>query len=130
MSRKPRSTPLASDPDAAGAEPGPVLRFAGVGLRYGRGEEVLREVSFDLEAGSFHFLTGPSGAGKSSLLKLVYRAERPSHGLITLFGQDLSVLPRRQLPLLRRRIGVVFQDYRLLDHLSALSNADRWSSRR
>jgi cell division transport system ATP-binding protein len=123
MSRKPRLTPLAPDADAARAEPPPVLSFAGVGLRYGRGEEVLHEVSFELEAGSFHFLTGPSGAGKSSLLKLIYRAERPSRGLVTVFGQDLAVLPRRQLPLLRRRIGVVFQDFRLLDHLSALDNA-------
>lgn len=123
MSRKPRLTPLAPDADAARAEPPPVLSFAGVGLRYGRGEEVLRDISFALEAGSFHFLTGPSGAGKSSLLKLIYRAERPSRGLVTLFGQDLSVLPRRQLPLLRRRIGVVFQDFRLLDHLSAFDNA-------
>ncbi len=123
MSRKPRHTPFASDAGAAHAEPEPVLRFAGVGLRYGQGEEVLREVSFDLDAGSFHFLTGPSGAGKSSLLKLIYRAERPSRGLVTLFGQDLAVLPRRQLPLLRRRIGVVFQDFRLLDHLSAFDNA-------
>ncbi|MGZ3313251.1 MAG: cell division ATP-binding protein FtsE [Caulobacteraceae bacterium] len=122
MSRKPRHTPQ-FDADAARAAPEPVLRFAGVGLRYGRGEEVLKEVSFSLDAGSFHFLTGPSGAGKSSLLKLIYRAERPSHGLITLFGQDLAVLPRRQLPLLRRRIGVVFQDFRLLDHLSAFDNA-------
>jgi cell division transport system ATP-binding protein len=123
MSRKPRHTPFASDAGAAQAEPEPVLKFAGVGLRYGRGEEVLREVSFDLQAGSFHFLTGPSGAGKSSLLKLIYRAERPSRGLISLFGQDLAVLPRRQLPLLRRRIGVVFQDFCLLDHLSAFDNA-------
>jgi len=80
-------------------------------------------VSFSLEPGSFHFLTGASGAGKSSLLKLIYKAERPSRGLIRLFGQDLEGLPRKQLPLLRRRIGVVFQDFRLLDHLSALDNA-------
>ncbi len=90
MSRKPRLTPLAPDADAARAEPQPVLTFAGVGLRYGRGEEVLREVSFALDAGSFHFLTGPSGAGKSSLLKLICRAERPSQGRVTLFGQDLA----------------------------------------
>jgi cell division transport system ATP-binding protein len=122
MSRKPRHPPLASDADAA-RDPEPVLRFSGVGLRYGRGEEVLSEVSFALDSGSFHFLTGPSGAGKSSLLKLIYKAERPSHGLITLFGQDLERLPRRQLPLIRRRIGVVFQDFRLLDHLSAFDNA-------
>jgi cell division transport system ATP-binding protein len=123
MSRKPRHSHQASDADAAASGPEPVLRFAGVGLRYGRGEETLSDVSFALDAGSFHFLTGPSGAGKSSLLKLIYRAERPSRGEITLFGQDLSVLPRRQLPLLRRRIGVVFHDFRLLDHLSAFDNA-------
>jgi len=121
MSRKPRHSPLASDA-AATREPEPVLRFSGVGLRYGRGEEILRDVSFTLDAGSFHFLTGPSGAGKSSLLKLVYKAERPSRGLISLFGQDLERLPRRQLPLMRRRIGVVFQDFRLLSHLSAFDN--------
>jgi cell division transport system ATP-binding protein len=123
MSRKPRLTPLATDADAAGAGPETVLSFADVSLRYGRGEEVLREVSFDLEAGSFHFLTGPSGAGKSSLLKLIYRAERPSHGRVTLFGQNLAILSRRRLPQLRRRIGVVFQDFRLLDHLSTFDNA-------
>ncbi len=123
MSRKPHKSALAPDRQIGPDEPVPVLRFAGVGMRYGRGEETLRDVSFDLAPGSFHFLTGPSGAGKSSLLKLIYRAERPSRGLITLFGQDLSVLPRRQLPLLRRRIGVVFQDFRLLDHLSAFDNA-------
>jgi cell division transport system ATP-binding protein len=123
MSRKPHHSALAPDRRTGLDEPVPVLRFAGVGMRYGRGEETLRDVSFALQAGSFHFLTGPSGAGKSSLLKLIYRAERPSRGLVTLFGQDLSVLPRRQLPLLRRRVGVVFQDFRLLDHLSAFDNA-------
>jgi len=84
---------------------------------------MLRDVTFALQPGSFHFLTGPSGAGKSSLLKLIYLAERPSQGSITLFGQDLAVLPPRQLPALRRRIGVVFQDFRLLEHLSTLDNA-------
>jgi cell division transport system ATP-binding protein len=123
MSRKPRHSLQDSDAEASAAAPEPVLRFSGVGLRYGRGEEVLSDVNFTLKAGSFHFLTGPSGAGKSSLLKLIYKAERPSRGLITLFGQDLEALPRRQLPLMRRRIGVVFQDFRLLDHLSAFDNA-------
>ena len=100
-----------------------MLRFAGVGLSYGHGAAVLSDVSFALEPGSFHFLTGPSGAGKSSLLKLIYRAERPDAGMIRLFGQDLVTLPRDQLPFLRRRIGVVFQDFRLLDHLSVFDNA-------
>ena len=91
-------------------------------MRYGRAPEVLRDIELNLAPGSFHFLTGPSGAGKSSLLKLIYLAHRPSRGLITLFGEDLATLPREELPLLRRRIGVVFQDYRLLDHLSAFDN--------
>ena len=92
-------------------------------MRYGRQPETLNEVSFALAPGSFHFLTGPSGAGKSSLLKLVYRAEPPSRGIVTVFGQDLAALPRRNLSHLRRRIGVVFQDFRLLEHLSAFDNA-------
>ena len=100
----------------------PILRFTGVGMRYGRAPETLSDISFDLQPGSFHFLTGPSGAGKSSLLKLIYMAERPSRGLINLFGQALSTAPRRALPQLRRRIGVVFQEFRLLDHLSAFDN--------
>lgn len=99
-----------------------VLRFADVGLRYGRAPETLSDISFALEPGSFHFLTGPSGAGKSSLLKLIYMDERPSRGLITLFGHDLATAPPRVLPQLRRRIGVVFQEFRLLDHLSAFDN--------
>ena len=99
-----------------------VVRFENVGMRYGMGPEVLRDVSFALPAGSFHFLTGASGAGKSSLLKLIYLAERPSRGLITLFGRDIATTPRKELPALRRRVGVVFQDFRLIDHLSALDN--------
>ncbi|MBL8669837.1 MAG: ATP-binding cassette domain-containing protein [Alphaproteobacteria bacterium] len=91
-------------------------------MRYGNGPEVLRDVTFTLDPGSFHFLTGPSGAGKTSLLRLMYLAQRPSRGLINLFGRDIATTPRRDLPALRRRIGVVFQDFRLLDHLSALDN--------
>ena len=92
-------------------------------MRYGAGPEILRDISFHLEPGSFHFLTGSSGAGKSSLLKLMYLAERPSRGLITLFDRDIATAPRREMPGLRRRIGVVFQDFRLIDHLSAFDNA-------
>ncbi|HVY33579.1 MAG TPA: cell division ATP-binding protein FtsE [Caulobacteraceae bacterium] len=99
-----------------------MLRFTGVGMRYGRAPETLSDLSFSLRPGSFHFLTGPSGAGKSSLLKLIYMDQRPSRGLIHLFGQDLSAVPARALPRLRRRLGVVFQDFRLLDHLSAFDN--------
>ena len=99
-----------------------MVRFEKVGMRYGLGPEVLRDISFHLAPGSFHFLTGPSGAGKSSLLRLLYLAHRPSRGLIRLFNRDIATTKRRDLPALRRRIGVVFQDFRLLDHLSALDN--------
>jgi cell division transport system ATP-binding protein len=99
-----------------------VIRFENVGLRYGLGPEVLHDISFHLEPGSFHFLTGASGAGKTSLLRLLYLAHRPSRGLITMFDHNLAEVGRRDLPAMRRRIGVVFQDFRLLDHLSAMDN--------
>ena len=104
------------------ADGGEVIRFQNVGMRYGLGKEILHDVSFRLSAGSFHFLTGASGAGKSSLLRLMYLAQRPSRGLVTLFGHDIATTPRRELPALRRRVGVVFQDFRLIDHLTALEN--------
>src|SRR6185503_10905163 len=81
-----------------------MVRFENVGMRYGAGREVLRDVNFALEPGSFTFLTGPSGAGKTTLMKLVFLAERPSRGLISLFGTDLSLAKRLDLPSLRRRI--------------------------
>jgi len=99
-----------------------VIRFENVGLRYGMGPEVLRNVSFHLETGSFHFLTGPSGAGKTSLLQLLFLAQRPTRGLISIFGQDVATLPRHELPAIRRRIGVVFQEFRLLSHLTTYEN--------
>ena len=107
---------------AQGSPASAVVMFEGVGMRYGRAPEVLKDVNLTLAPGSFHFLTGASGAGKSSLLKLIYLAHRPSRGLVHLFGQDVSTMDRSQLPLLRRRIGVVFQEFRLLDHLSAFDN--------
>jgi cell division transport system ATP-binding protein len=99
-----------------------MIRFENVGMRYGPGPEVLRDVTFQLDPGTFTFLTGPSGAGKSTLLKLLYLAEAPSRGLVTLFGTDLATARRSVFPALRRRIGVVFQDFRLLAHLSAFDN--------
>jgi cell division transport system ATP-binding protein len=99
-----------------------VVRFQKVGLRYGLGPEVLRGLSFHLQPGSFHFLSGASGAGKSSLLKLMYLGLHPSRGSIAMFNQDIGGIDRRELPSLRRRIGVVFQNFRLLDHLSTLDN--------
>lgn len=99
-----------------------VVQFESVGLRYGTGPEVLQDISFALASGSFHFLTGASGAGKSSLLRLIYLAQRPSRGRRLLFGRDVASVSRREMPAVRRRIGVVFQDFRLLDHLSAVDN--------
>jgi len=99
-----------------------IVQFENVGLRYGTGEETLSDVSFTLASGAFYFLTGASGAGKTSLLKLLYLAQRPTRGVIRLFGEDAVTLPRKRLPGFRRRIGVVFQDFRLVPHLSAYDN--------
>ncbi|HEY6869357.1 MAG TPA: cell division ATP-binding protein FtsE [Novosphingobium sp.] len=99
-----------------------IVQFDNVGLRYESGSEVLSDISFTLFPGSFYFLTGASGAGKTSLLKLLYLAQRPSRGAIRMFGTDAITLPRERLPLLRRRLGVVFQDFRLVPHLSAYDN--------
>ena len=109
---------------AAADEPAPeTVRLAGVGFGYADSPDVLRDVNLILPRGSFHFLTGPSGAGKSSLLRLLTLAERPTSGRIALFGQEVTDLPRASAPALRRRMGVVFQDFRLLDHLDLFENA-------
>jgi len=99
-----------------------IVQFENVGLRYGNSVETLSDVSFSLATGAFYFLTGPSGAGKSSLLRLIYLDQRPSRGLIRMFGEDVVTLPRDRMPGFRRRIGVVFQDFRLVPHLSAYEN--------
>lgn len=99
-----------------------IVRFENVGLRYGIGPEVLQDISFSLAPGSFHFLVGESGAGKSSLLKLMYLALSPTRGLINLFDHDIATAPRNAMPDLRRRVGVVFQEFRLLNHLSTFDN--------
>ena len=99
-----------------------IVRFESVGLRYGFGPEVLQDVTFALAERSFHFLTGESGAGKSSLLKLLYLALKPTRGVVTLFGRDVTSIPRAALPALRRQVGVVFQEFRLLAHLSTFDN--------
>ena len=99
------------------------VRLIGASLGYAESPGVLRQVDLTLPRGSFHFLTGPSGAGKTSLLKLIYLAERPTGGRLSLFGQDVTDAGRREIPHLRRRMGVVFQDFRLLDHLSVFDNA-------
>ncbi len=100
----------------------PVIRFENVSLHYDSGSEALKDISFTLPTGSFHFLTGTSGAGKSSLLRLMYLGVRPTRGHVVLFDKKVDELRRSDLPAIRRRIGVVFQDFHLLDHLSAMDN--------
>jgi cell division transport system ATP-binding protein len=99
-----------------------LVRFNNVGLRYGMGPEVLRDLTFSIEPQSFQFLTGPSGAGKTTLLRLILLSLQPTRGFISLFGHDAAALDKDQITALRRRIGVVFQDFRLLDHLTTYEN--------
>jgi cell division transport system ATP-binding protein len=99
-----------------------VIQFENVGLRYGLGAEILRDLTFRIAPHSFQFLSGPSGAGKTSLLRLLFLSLKPTRGLITLFDHDTAVLSKDSLAVLRRRIGVVFQDFRLLDHLTTFEN--------
>ena len=99
-----------------------MILFENVGFRYDRGAEVLQGVNLEIPAGSFQFITGPSGAGKSSLLRLLYLDEKPTAGRISLVGRDVTTLTRDEIAWFRRRIGVVFQDFRLLDHLTAAEN--------
>ncbi|MFJ6025822.1 cell division ATP-binding protein FtsE [Brevundimonas sp. NPDC092305] len=114
MSVQPRRASTASETDT--------VRLSGVGFGYADGPEVLRDINLNLPSGSFHFLTGPSGAGKSTLLRLLTLAERPTAGRLELFGEDAGEAPRAAMPAFRRRMGVVFQEFRLLDHLSAFDN--------
>jgi len=99
-----------------------LLRFENVGLRYGMGPEVVHDLNFDIEPQSFQFLTGPSGAGKTTLLRLMLLSLRPTRGTIEIFGADAARLDKDQITALRRRIGVVFQDFRLLQHLTTYEN--------
>ncbi|MFQ5561965.1 MAG: cell division ATP-binding protein FtsE [Parvularculaceae bacterium] len=99
-----------------------IVGFDKVGFAYEDEPETLSGVNFGLKEGEFRFLTGPSGAGKTTLLKLIYLAQKPTEGRLTLFGEDVTTAAREDLPALRRRIGVVFQEFRLLDHLTAFEN--------
>jgi len=99
-----------------------VIRLTNVGLRYERGPEVLSDVNFHLKPGSFHFLTGPSGAGKTSLLRLLFMSIRPTRGQLHMFNQDVSRVSAAKRAQLRRRVGIVFQDFRLLEHLTTWQN--------
>src|SRR5918994_2020900 len=99
-----------------------MLRLEHVALRYGEGPEVLRNVNLSLQRGEFVFVTGPSGAGKTSLLRMLALLHMPSAGRLTMFGEDVAQLRRDRQAAVRRRIGMVFQDVRLLDHLSVFDN--------
>ena len=99
-----------------------MIRFDNVGLRYGTGPEILRDVTFHVHPGSFHFLTGPSGAGKTTLLRLLFMSIKPSRGLIFVLGENVTELSPAGRAALRRRIGIVFQDFRLLEHLTTWEN--------
>ena len=99
-----------------------IVQFENVGLRYGLDSETLSDVSFSLHGGGFYFLTGASGAGKTSLLRLLFLSLRPTRGLINLFGQDVSLLDKDGIAALRKRIGIVLQDFRLLDHMTTYEN--------
>ncbi len=105
-----------------GVQVSAIVEFDSVGLRYGTGAEVLKDLDLRLPRGGFTYLIGPSGAGKTSLLKLLYLAQRPTRGRMRIFGEELSAAPRDAMPAFRRRIGVVFQDFRLVQHLSAFDN--------
>jgi cell division transport system ATP-binding protein len=99
-----------------------MIRLNSLGLHYGRGAEVLTDVTFHLRPGSFHFLTGPSGSGKTSLLRMLFMSQQPTSGQILLFGQNITTVSQTRRAQLRRRIGIVFQDFRLLDHLTTWEN--------
>ena len=99
-----------------------MIEFTNVGLRYGHGPEILRDLNFHIQPGSFHFLTGPSGSGKTSLLRLLLLSLKPSRGTVQMFGRDVGVLDQDALLDMRRHIGIVFQEFRLLDHLTTFEN--------
>jgi cell division transport system ATP-binding protein len=99
-----------------------LVRLENVGKRYGSGAEILQDVTVTLDPGGFYFLTGVSGAGKTTLLKIIYLAERASRGIVTLFDTDTATVDRQMQASLRRRIGIVFQDFRLVQHLSVRDN--------
>ena len=99
-----------------------MLSFENVGLRYGSSPETLQDINFDIAPHSFQFLTGPSGAGKTTLMRLIIMALKPSRGMIQIFGKDTAQLTKEEITTTRRKIGVIFQDFRLLDHLTLYEN--------
>ncbi len=100
----------------------PIISMRGVGVRYDNNPEILSDVDLDIKRGSFHFLTGASGVGKTTLLSLMYMANQPARGKLSLFGNNIENMNRDQMALMKRRMGVIFQDYRLLDNLTVFDN--------
>lgn len=111
-----------SDTPAPTDLPAKIVDMRDVALAYDETREVLNHADMVMREGDFRFLTGPSGAGKTTLLKLIYLALKPTAGTVRIFGEDVSNLAPENRPELRRRIGVVFQEFRLLDHLTAYEN--------
>jgi cell division transport system ATP-binding protein len=105
------------------AQKTPIVSFEGISLSYERGAPVLDHLDLELKAGTFHFLSGPSGAGKTSLLRLVYLSLTPDKGHLRLFGESIDARDREQKAALRRKLGIIFQDFRLLEHLNVFDNA-------
>ncbi len=100
-----------------------MIKLDQVSFRYSpNGHDILKNVSFTLEAGSYHFLTGPSGSGKTTLMKLLYLGQLPTQGRMSMFGADLDHISREERFKIRQDVGVIFQDFRLLNHLSTIDN--------
>jgi cell division transport system ATP-binding protein len=99
-----------------------IISFSHVSKHYSRDTKALSDVSFEIEEGEMVFLAGPSGAGKSTLLKLIAGIERPSGGVLLVSGQDMRRLNRSTLPYLRRKLGLILQQHRLLQDRSVLAN--------
>src|SRR6056297_1827634 len=99
-----------------------MIRFERVAKRYPGGVQALSDVNFELAHGEMAFLTGHSGAGKSTLLRLIALLERPSRGQVLFDGRNIGRLSRRQIPRLRRKVGVIFQDHKLLTDRTVLDN--------
>ncbi len=100
-----------------------MIKFENITFRYSKnGENILENLNFTLKRGSYHFLSGQSGSGKTSLMSLIYLANMPISGEITMFGKKISSLKREDIFKIRQSIGVVFQDFRLLNHLSTFDN--------
>jgi len=99
-----------------------IISFANVGARYDGGHDILTDVSFNLSAGSFYFLSGASGAGKTTLLRLIYQLHKPCRGAIKLFGRPTANMSRDEITEIRHKMAIVFQEYSLLSHMSVFDN--------